>query len=192
MPQDDSDQAWLKQASCQQRHCSRSDACQSADGPCGAVECVAHHINNLPPAILHGIFGHLGPRELCAVSAVCSHWRQLNQDKAANGVWKKFYTSRWRVLGSSGEDVCWQTKYGSKMKQVLQHALAQLAPCNGVHGQLQLAGCQVPATIQSGCECISCQAGAIVAAARHLYLCKTSTQPSTAASAINVTAGIAG
>lgn len=122
MPQDDSDEAWLTQAS---RHWQSP----SSDGSWPDVSAVvaegnteqlhAHHINNLPPAILHGIFSHLGPRELCAVSATCALWRQLNQDKCANGVWKNFYTSRWRVLDASGEDVCWQTKYGSKMKQVL-------------------------------------------------------------------------
>lgn len=122
MPGDDtSDEAWLT--------ASRLHRLPSAheSGPgCGAVEqhssvgldqLHAHHVNN--PAILHGIFGHLGPRDLCVVSATCQLWRKLNQDKAANGVWKRFYTSRWRVLGcSSQEDVCWQTKYGSKMKQV--------------------------------------------------------------------------
>jgi hypothetical protein len=57
------------------------------------------------------------------VSATCALWRGLNQDKAANGVWRQFYTSRWRALDGSGEDVCWQTKYGSKMKQVSRHTM---------------------------------------------------------------------
>jgi hypothetical protein len=82
-----------------------------------------HHINSLPCSVLHGIFSHLGPRELCAVSATCAAWGALNRDKAANGVWRRFYTSRWAALGCggggpAGEEVCWQTKYGSKMKQV--------------------------------------------------------------------------
>jgi hypothetical protein len=124
MPGDDtSDEAWLTAS-----RLHRLPSSHESGPGCGTVEqhsssgldqLHAHHVNNLPPAILHGIFGHLGPRDLCVVSATCQLWRKLNQDKAANGVWKRFYTSRWRVLGcSSQEDVCWQTKYGSKMKQV--------------------------------------------------------------------------
>lgn len=118
MPDDNDDEAWIKAcagASAPQQH---HHAGAEATAP--SVEAVAaqHHLNNLPPAILHGVFGHLGPRDLCAVSATCQLWRTLNQDKAAREQWKQFYTSRWRVLGPGNEDVCWQTKYGSKMKQV--------------------------------------------------------------------------
>lgn len=56
--------------------------------------------------------------DLCNVSATCTCWSRLTRDKASNNTWKKFYTSRWRVTGAAGEDVCWQSKYGSKMKQV--------------------------------------------------------------------------
>jgi hypothetical protein len=44
----------------------------------------ADHVNNLPTGILHGVFGHLGPRDLCAVTATCQLWRALNRDAAAN------------------------------------------------------------------------------------------------------------
>lgn len=128
MPQDDTDEAWIKASS--RKRCPGSDAPVTAGLKAeDAVE--QQHINNLPPGILHGIFGCLGPRELCVVSATCRLWRQLNQDKAAKGLWKTFYTSRWRVLGATGEDVCWQTKYGSKMKQVgiePGHMLAHTVP----------------------------------------------------------------
>ena len=43
-------------------------------------------IQALPSGLLHGIFSVLSPRDLCAVSATCKHWRQLNQDDAANQV----------------------------------------------------------------------------------------------------------
>ena len=117
MPKDDTDEAWIK-ASVTRKRCQGADApdAQSADTTAAAEQFV--HVNNLPPAILHGIFGHLGPRDLCVVSATCQLWRALNQDKGAREQWKQFYTSRWRVLGSSSHDVCWQSKYGSKMKQV--------------------------------------------------------------------------
>lgn len=124
------DEAWIRS----------SVACSASPGQDGLpARCAAdavetgdhlhqqHHINNLPPAILHGVFGHLGPRDLATVSTVCQLWRQLNGDSAANLQWRGFYTNRWRVLGPSGDDVCWQTKYGSKMKQAswsVSHASA--------------------------------------------------------------------
>lgn len=43
-------------------------------------------IQSIPAGLLHGIFDHLCPRDLCAVSATCKYWRQLNQDSAANQV----------------------------------------------------------------------------------------------------------
>jgi hypothetical protein len=75
-------------------------------------------INNLPPAILHGVFSHLGPRDLCCVSCTCLLWRRLTRDKVSNSTWRHFYTQRWSVMPPAGADVCWQSKYGSKMKQV--------------------------------------------------------------------------
>ena len=44
------------------------------------------HVNNLPLGLLHTIFGCLQPRDLCAVSATCRHWRALYQDAAADQV----------------------------------------------------------------------------------------------------------
>lgn len=119
MPLDDSDEAWITRGSQLPAPTATAAGTATADGH---ETLHVHHINNLPTPILHGIFGHLGPRELCAVSATCALWRGLNQDAAANAQWRQFFTSRWRVLDGSGEDVCWQTKYGSKMKQVRQQA----------------------------------------------------------------------
>lgn len=75
-------------------------------------------INNLPPAILHGVFSHLGPQDLCCVSCTCMLWRRLTRDRVSNNTWKHFYTQRWSVSPPAGDEVCWQSKYGSKMKQV--------------------------------------------------------------------------
>lgn len=44
------------------------------------------HVNNLPAGLLHAIFKVLGPKDLCAVSATCKHWRELNQDAPADKV----------------------------------------------------------------------------------------------------------
>lgn len=41
-------------------------------------------IQAFPSGLLHGIFGNLCPRDLCAVSATCRYWWHLNQDEAAN------------------------------------------------------------------------------------------------------------
>eukprot|EP00882_Tetradesmus_deserticola_P033194 GHRQ01037894.1.p2 GENE.GHRQ01037894.1~~GHRQ01037894.1.p2 ORF type:complete len:111 (+),score=22.91 GHRQ01037894.1:12-344(+) len=75
-------------------------------------------INHLPPALLHGVFSYLGPKELCCVSCTCLLWRRLTRDRVSNSTWKHFYTQRWSVTPSTAEGVCWQSKYGSKMKQV--------------------------------------------------------------------------
>eukprot|EP00878_Enallax_costatus_P004696 GHUV01004944.1.p1 GENE.GHUV01004944.1~~GHUV01004944.1.p1 ORF type:complete len:937 (+),score=344.31 GHUV01004944.1:194-3004(+) len=75
------------------------------------------NINSLPSSLLHAVFAHLGPKDLCSVSATCVLWSKLTKDRASNNVWKRFYTSRWRVTGTAGDEVCWQSKYGSKMKQ---------------------------------------------------------------------------
>lgn len=76
-------------------------------------------INQLPSPILHNIFGLLGAKDLSCVSATCTLWRRLNRDATSNRIWKTFYTSRWRVSSESdgGSDMCWQTRYGSKMMQ---------------------------------------------------------------------------
>jgi len=63
-------------------------------------------------------FSFLPARDLAACTAVCRVWCKLNRDKASNSLWKGFYTNRWRVTGTAADDVCWQSKYGSKMKQV--------------------------------------------------------------------------
>lgn len=80
-------------------------------------------INHLPPGILHWIFELLGPRDLARASGVCKLWRRLNRDKASNAQWRSFYTARWRVFGAP-EDTCWQSLYGSKMKEVRPAAAA--------------------------------------------------------------------
>lgn len=142
MPLDDSDEAWITQASGGPQ--VRAPTATAAGTATADETLHVHHINNLPTPILHGIFGHLGPRELCAVSATCALWRGLNQDLCSNAQWRQFYTSRWRVLDGSGEDVCWQTKYGSKMKQVRQQ---------GDHGTVK--GCDEGAGLVTG----SCRPG---------------------------------
>lgn len=60
--------------------------------------------------------------DLCSVSATCVLWSKLTKDRASNKIWKRFYTSRWRVTEAPGDEVCWQSKYGSKMKQVTSGA----------------------------------------------------------------------
>jgi hypothetical protein len=87
--------------------------CQAADAPQEAVS-----INSLPTGALHLIFSFLSARDLATCTAVCRVWRKLNRDKASNSLWKGFYTNRWRVTGTASNDVCWQGKYGRKMKQV--------------------------------------------------------------------------
>lgn len=42
--------------------------------------------SELPEGAVHLIFSFLGPRELCAASAVCKSWRDLNRDASANRV----------------------------------------------------------------------------------------------------------
>jgi hypothetical protein len=44
------------------------------------------HINELPDGLLHTTFDLLGPKDLCAISATCKRWRELNQDAAADTV----------------------------------------------------------------------------------------------------------
>ncbi|WIA30910.1 hypothetical protein OEZ86_000962 [Tetradesmus obliquus] len=44
-------------------------------------------------------------------------WRRLTRDRVSNSTWKHFYTQRWSVSPPAGDEVCWQSKYGSKMKQ---------------------------------------------------------------------------
>jgi hypothetical protein len=80
-------------------------------------------INNLPPAILHGVFSHLGPKNLCCVSCTCLLWRRLTRDRVSNSTWRHFYTQRWSVMPPAGDGVCWQSKYGSKMKQVCAYPI---------------------------------------------------------------------
>jgi hypothetical protein len=85
---------------------------ESADGSAS--------INQLPPPILQqNIFGLLGAKDLCCVSATCTLWRCLNRDATSNRIWKKFYTTRWRISeeNDANATVCWQTRYGSKMMQ---------------------------------------------------------------------------
>eukprot|EP00775_Hariotina_reticulata_P009993 gene9993-10148_t len=84
----------------------------AADAPQEAVS-----INSLPTGALHLILSFLSARDLAACTAVCRVWCKLNRDKASNSLWKGFYTNRWRVTGTTGDGVCWQSKYGSKMKQ---------------------------------------------------------------------------
>ena len=43
-------------------------------------------MNEVPDAVVHLVFDHLGPRDLCRASAVCQRWRALNRDAAANQV----------------------------------------------------------------------------------------------------------
>lgn len=90
------------------------------------------HINNLPSGILHAIFSHLGPKDLCRATATCGLWRELNRDAAANRAWRAFYAARWKLahaprpallLGSShaaaaadgAQHAYWQRAYGRKM-----------------------------------------------------------------------------
>lgn len=138
----DSDEAWLKASVTRKRCPPGGDGPQAHSSTCPEAEQQVH-VNNLPPAILHGIFGHLGPRDLCVVSATCQHWRALNQDKASREQWKQFYTSRWRVMGPNGEDVCWQTKYGSKMKQVGSYNALHRQCCVLLHPSASFA-CDTP------------------------------------------------
>ncbi|WIA11004.1 hypothetical protein OEZ85_011161 [Tetradesmus obliquus] len=44
-------------------------------------------------------------------------WRRLTRDRVSNSTWKHFYTQRWSVSPPAGDEVCWQSRYGSKMKQ---------------------------------------------------------------------------
>lgn len=85
---DESDEAWIHRTSGKRPQASRpnSSAGQQQQKDKTAVDTLSesHHLNNLPPAILHSIFSHLGPKDLCAVSATCQIWQQLNQDSAAN------------------------------------------------------------------------------------------------------------
>lgn len=86
-----------------------------------AMSCgVALTVNTLAQAhlFMHVHLMSFCTTDLCSVSATCLLWSKLTKDKASNNVWKRFYTSRWRVTGAAGEDICWQSKYGSKMKQV--------------------------------------------------------------------------
>lgn len=135
---DTTDEAWIRASTAPAPSPSlHAPALRSSVAPVGTEdEQNEQHINHLPPALLHSIFGHLGPRDLAAVSVVCQLWRDLNTDKAANKQWKQFYTSRWRVLGPSGEDVSWQTKYGSKMKQVTWHSLSYICCISNRTGPL--------------------------------------------------------
>ena len=43
-------------------------------------------MQEVPDAVIHMAFDHLGPRDLCRASAVCQRWRALNRDAAANQV----------------------------------------------------------------------------------------------------------
>jgi len=84
----------------------------STDGPAS--------INQLPPPLLHNIFGLLGAKDLCCVSATCTLWRRLNRDATSNRIWKKFYAARWRLQAQESDaqaEACWQRRYGSKMMQ---------------------------------------------------------------------------
>lgn len=70
----------------------------------------------LPALVLHHVFDHLAPRDLCRASAVCRLWRDLNRDAAADRAWQGFYGELWPA-----PDACpaprWQAAFGAKMQQ---------------------------------------------------------------------------
>lgn len=74
-------------------------------------------IHSLPHSLLQSIFGYLGPKDLCRVSATCKLWRSLNRDVEINRVWRSFYSARWKV-SNDVKAVSWQSLYGSKMKRL--------------------------------------------------------------------------
>lgn len=75
------------------------------------------HINQLHSGILQTIFGALGPKDLCRASAVCTLWRELNQDKVAERLWRKFYSARWALRGEEDRNAGWQKLYGAKVRK---------------------------------------------------------------------------
>jgi hypothetical protein len=74
-------------------------------------------VNSLPHGVLHTIFGRLGPKDLCRVTSTCTLWCKLNRDRAANRMWRAFYTLRWKagMSGLHGPDSGWQGLYGKKV-----------------------------------------------------------------------------
>jgi hypothetical protein len=118
---------------CQDSWCAASAGQHRGSTPCHAVDrvytcrheysglvlcCFACHLlNNLAPSAAALPL----PCVLSSASCTCVAWRRLNKDKASNQQWRRFYRSRWLVTdpaGSSNEETCWQSRFGSKMSQV--------------------------------------------------------------------------
>lgn len=47
-----------------------------------------NNINALPQALLHQIFGQLGPKELARCTATCRFWKELSGDEGSNALWQ--------------------------------------------------------------------------------------------------------
>lgn len=75
----------------------------------------ARSLSALPHCVLHRIFNHLSPRDLCRASAVCRLWRHLNRDVVGERRWERVYSARWPLKNpSSGR---WAELYADKVQQ---------------------------------------------------------------------------